>query len=81
MHNLASTYQAQGRNADAATIQEQVLEKRKRIQGEEHPHTLTAMHNLALTYQAQGRNADAATIQEEASEIRRRVTGNTNENH
>jgi Tetratricopeptide repeat len=34
MHDLALTYQAQGRNADAATIQEGVLEKRRRIAGE-----------------------------------------------
>jgi len=40
MHTLAFTYQAQGRNADAAAIQEQVLEKRRRILGEEHPDTL-----------------------------------------
>ena len=42
MHALALTYQAQGRNADAARIQEQVLEKRRRVQGEEHPDTLSA---------------------------------------
>ena len=29
MHALAWTYQAQGRNADAAMIQEEVLEKTK----------------------------------------------------
>ena len=75
MHALALTYQAQGRNADAARIQEEVLEKQRRILGEEHPHTLTAMHALALTYQAQGRNADAARIQEEVLEKRRRILG------
>jgi tetratricopeptide (TPR) repeat protein len=63
MHALALTYQAQGRNAEAAAIQEQVLEKGRRILGEEHPDTLSAMHALALTYQAQGRNADAAANQ------------------
>jgi hypothetical protein len=45
MHNLAFTYQAQGRNADAARIQEEVLEKERRILREEHPHTLTASTN------------------------------------
>ena len=34
MHNLASTYWAQGRNAEAATINEEVLEKRRRILGD-----------------------------------------------
>jgi tetratricopeptide (TPR) repeat protein len=75
MHNLAWTYQSQGRNADAARIQEEVLEKRRRILGEEHPDTLGAMHALALTYQSQGRNADAARIQEEVLEKRRRILG------
>ena len=65
MHNLALTYQAQGRNADAAKIQEEVLEKSRGILGEEHPDTLSTLHNLASTYQAQGRNADAAKIQED----------------
>ena len=65
MHSLALIYQAQGRNADAASIQEGVLEKRKQILGEEHPDTLTTMHDLAYTYEAQGRNADAGRIQKE----------------
>jgi len=72
---LASTYQAQGRNAEVAQIQEQVLEKERRILGEEHPHTLNAMHSLALTYQAQGRNAEAAQIQEQVLEKKRRILG------
>ena len=65
---LALIYQAQGRNAEAASIQEDVLAKQKRIMGDNHPHTLTSMHALAITYQAQGRNADAATIQEDVLE-------------
>jgi len=75
MHELALTYQAQGRNADAASIQEQVLENRGRILGEEHPDTLSAMNNLAYTYQAQGRNADAARIEEEVLTKGRRILG------
>jgi len=75
MYALAWTYQAQGRNVEAARIQEQVLEKWRRILGEEHPHTLAAMHALAVTYQAQGRNAEAARIQEQVLEKRRRILG------
>jgi Tetratricopeptide repeat len=33
MHNLASTYEAQGRMAEAAGLQEKVLEKRQQIVG------------------------------------------------
>jgi Tetratricopeptide repeat len=47
---------------DAAKIQKEVLEKNRRIWGEEHPYTLSTMDNLASTYQAQGRNVDAAKI-------------------
>jgi len=39
MNNLAETYRAQGRTDDAAGIHEQVLEKRKRILGDD-PHAL-----------------------------------------
>ena len=66
--SLLGHIESQGRNADAANIQEEVLEKRRRISGEEHPDTLGAMHTLASTYQAQGRNVDAAKIQEEVLE-------------
>ena len=71
IHALALTYQAQGRNVDAARIQEDVLKKRSRILGEEHPHTLAAMYTLAWTYSTQGRNADAARIQEDVLEKRK----------
>jgi len=72
IQNLASTYWAQGRNAEAATIGEEVLEKRRRILGDEHPDTLATIHALASTYRAQGRNAEAAGIGEEAKRIENR---------
>ena len=55
MYALAVTYQAQGRNADASQIQEEVLEKERQILGDEHPNTLKAIGNLASTYWNQGR--------------------------
>jgi tetratricopeptide (TPR) repeat protein len=73
MHDLALTYQVQGRNADAMRMQEEVLEKRTRILGEEYPDTLTTIHNLAITYQAQGRIVDAAGILEDVLEKERRI--------
>lgn len=75
MHNLASTYQKQGRHADAAGIQEEVLGKWRTIFGEEHPNTLRAMNNLARTYVVQGRHEDAARIQEEVLEKGIRILG------
>jgi hypothetical protein len=69
------TYQDQGKLVDAAQLQEKVLEARRRIQGEEHPDTLTTMDNLALTYQDQGKPVDAAQLQEKVLEARRRIQG------
>jgi hypothetical protein len=37
MNNLAFTYRAQGKTADAAALQTEALEKRERILGAEHP--------------------------------------------
>src|SRR5271163_2665446 len=47
--DLAWTYQEQGRWTDAAKLEEEVLDTRKRKLGEEHPYTLVAMVNLADT--------------------------------
>ena len=62
MENLVSTYRGQGRDAEAARVYEEVLEKSRRIMGEEHPQTLVTMHNLALTCREQGRNAEAVRM-------------------
>jgi hypothetical protein len=68
-------YLAQGRTAEAAVLQEEVLEKRQRILGAEHPNMLTSMLHLASSYLAQGRTAEAAALQEEVLEKQRRILG------
>jgi hypothetical protein len=50
MAYLAWTYLQQGRTAEAVKLEEEVLEKRRRILGEEHPHTLTTINTLASAY-------------------------------
>ena len=62
-------------NSDTLPTRSRWWRKRRRILGEEHPETLSAMHALALTYQVQGRNTDAAGIQEQVLEQRRRIQG------
>jgi len=62
--NLASTLKAQGDLAGARALQEQVLVLRRKIQGEEHPDTLTSKGNLAGTLGAQGDLADARALQQ-----------------
>jgi len=43
------TLRAHGDHAEARRLQERVLEVRTRLQGDEHPDTLTSMFNLGLT--------------------------------
>jgi hypothetical protein len=47
----------------------------RRIRGEEHPSTISAMRNLAITHQDQVRLDGMAKIQEEVLEKRRRILG------
>jgi len=52
-----------------------VLQKFRRILGEEHPYTLTAMANLAITYRDQGRMGEAAALPEEVLQKWRQILG------
>jgi hypothetical protein len=66
---------ARGAYASARTLYERELEFRRRVQGEEHPDTLTARNNLAQTLKAQGDLAGARQQQEQVLEPRRRLLG------
>jgi hypothetical protein len=61
--------------AEAAALEEEVLEKRREILGVEHPDTLTLMGNLASTYWAQGKMAEAAALEEEVLEKHKQIPG------
>jgi tetratricopeptide (TPR) repeat protein len=74
-HELAQTYNSQGKFIEAATLWREVLEKRMRILGEEHPNTLSTMHNLASTYWFQGKLVEAAALGEKVLEKKRRILG------
>ena len=62
MGNLASTYSDQGRWNEAEQLEVQVMNMRKKLLSEEHPHTPTAMGDLALTYKNQGRWNEAEKL-------------------
>ncbi|EXL39944.1 hypothetical protein FOCG_17446 [Fusarium oxysporum f. sp. radicis-lycopersici 26381] len=64
-----------GRWNDAALSQREVFEKRQRILGDEHPHTITAMSNLANTLSDQGKLDEAASMMKEVLEKRQRILG------
>jgi hypothetical protein len=64
-----------GRWEEAAAIRQEVLEKRKRNLGDEHPDTLAAMNNLANTLGDQGKLDKAAAMRREVLEKRQRILG------
>jgi hypothetical protein len=45
------------------------MKTRKRVLGEEHPHTLSSMINLAYTYKSQGRIVTASLLLQRAIHI------------
>ena len=55
MNNLAESYQALGRHAEALKLHEETLALMKAKLGPDHPHTLMSMNNLANSYAALGR--------------------------
>ena len=75
MNNLAVTLKALGDLVAARKFQEQVLETRLRLLGEEHSGSLSAMSNLALTLYSQGDRARARKLEEQVLETRRRLLG------
>jgi hypothetical protein len=75
MGNLASTYCNQGRWKEAEELEVKVMDKRKRVLGQEHPDTLTSMDNLVSTYNSLGKLNEAKILFVEVSEIRNRVGG------
>jgi hypothetical protein len=66
MNNLANSYAALGRHADALKLREETLALRKATLGPGHSDTLMAMNNLATSYAALGRHTDALKLCEEA---------------
>ncbi|MBK6670376.1 MAG: tetratricopeptide repeat protein [Actinobacteria bacterium] len=73
--NLASSLWALGDAAAARTLQQDVLDARRRILGDDHPDTLTAKNNLAASLRALGDAAAARTLQQDVLDARRRILG------
>src|SRR5262249_47536668 len=63
--NLAQTYMAAGRLAEAAPLYEDNLRRLQDKFGPDHASTLASMNNLANAYSASGRLADAVRLHEE----------------
>ena len=64
-----------GRSLEAREILQDQLDVRRRVLGEEHPDTLTAMANLASSLRALGDAQAARKLEEQTLEVSRRVLG------
>jgi tetratricopeptide (TPR) repeat protein len=75
MNNLANSYAALGRQADALALREQTLALRKAKLGRDHADTLASMSNLANSYATLGRQPEAVKLREETLKIRKDKLG------
>ena len=62
MNNLAISYAALGRHAEALKLREETLALRKAKLGPDHPDTLISMNDLADSYAALGRQPEALSF-------------------
>ena len=67
MNDLALSYSALGRHADALKLNEETLALQKAKLGPDHPDTLASMNGLALSYLADGRRGEALSLLEAAA--------------
>ena len=72
---LAQAYRDLGRSARASEVDEETLDRRRRVLGDDHPDTLAAAHNLAIDHHALGRFEQARRLNKETFAARRRILG------
>ncbi len=73
--SLAVAYTMRGDYATAVALQEQALELRVRVLGDDHPDVAVTLHNLALAENAMGDHAAAKPLLERALAIREPALG------
>jgi hypothetical protein len=79
MNNLAWLLEVQGKLAEAETLYRDVLDKRRRILGEEHTRTIASMDILGALLTDEGKFAEAEPLLEAAAEKFRQVKGPTHD--
>jgi tetratricopeptide (TPR) repeat protein len=72
---VAQAYRDLGRFTKACEVDEDTLERRRRVFGDDHAETLAAAHNLAIDHHALGRFAQARRLNEETFTARCRILG------
>jgi hypothetical protein len=75
MNNLADSYLALDRHADALKLYEETLLLEQAKLGADHPQTLFAMRNLAESYDSADRRAEALKLREETLALRKARLG------
>jgi tetratricopeptide (TPR) repeat protein len=65
MNNLANSYYALNRHAEALKLYEETLAARKRVLPPDHPLTLSSITNLARSYVALNRHPEALSLVDE----------------
>jgi tetratricopeptide (TPR) repeat protein len=75
-HVLAERYHDLGLDNSALTLEQQTLDQRRRVLGEEHPDTLLSLANLGAYVSALGKFDEAEHIHRDVLEKSRRVRGN-----
>ena len=71
--DAAKQLEARGQYSQALLLQQKLLDLRRRVLGEDHPHTATSYNNVAMNLAYQGRHAQAEPLFRKALDIRRRV--------
>jgi len=77
--NLASSYEALGRNEEAMNLQQDVYSGCLRLNGEEHYDTLLAANNYAVSLACHDRFEEAKSLYRKSIPVAQRVLGESNE--
>jgi tetratricopeptide (TPR) repeat protein len=75
MDNLTSAVASEGKYAQAAALDDQIMHIRQHVLGPEHPDTLNSMSNLALDYVDEGKYQEAKKLHSQTLQLQRRVLG------
>jgi tetratricopeptide (TPR) repeat protein len=75
LSNAASYARDKGSYTVAEQMEQEALESRRELLGEEHPDTLTSMSNLALVLRRQGKYNEAEEMNRRTLELTERVLG------
>ena len=75
MNILPVTYHSLGKYSDAQKIELNVLDKRNRLLGEEHPDAINAMENLAVTVYHLQRFKDATRLEVQVVDVGKKTFG------